>query len=68
MVVSNWSMAAGDAGVHNPLFFHENRMLLDDAKQLVDGIVGAMCAGAVDEDVASRPPAATMGLKRHPRR
>ncbi|MFI1422593.1 Re/Si-specific NAD(P)(+) transhydrogenase subunit beta [Streptomyces sp. NPDC020731] len=43
VVVFKRSMAAGYAGVQNPLFFRENsRMLFGDAKTRVDEIVGAL--------------------------
>lgn len=43
VVVMKRSMATGYAGVQNPLFFHENTvMLFGDAKASVDGILAAL--------------------------
>jgi NAD(P) transhydrogenase subunit beta len=43
VIVFKRSMAAGYAGVQNPLFFRENsRMLFGDAKSKVEDIVRAL--------------------------
>jgi NAD(P) transhydrogenase subunit beta len=46
VVVLKRGMAAGYAGVENPLFFHENcRMLFGDARKSMDALVAAVGAG-----------------------
>jgi len=43
VVVLKRSRGAGYAGVDNPLFYHENaRMLLGDAKQTMDNLLGRL--------------------------
>ena len=54
VVVFKRSMAAGYAGVQNPLFFRENcRMLFGDAKERVDEIVRALAAAPPESGSAS---------------
>jgi NAD(P) transhydrogenase subunit beta len=43
VIVSKRSMAAGYAGIENPLFYKENtRMLYGDAKKTVDALVQSL--------------------------
>jgi NAD(P) transhydrogenase subunit beta len=50
VVVFKRGMAAGYAGVENPLFFHEHcRMLFGDAKKSMDGLVQAVRAQVAKE-------------------
>jgi NAD(P) transhydrogenase subunit beta len=58
VVVFKRSMAAGYAGVRNPLFFRENsRMLFGDAKQRVEDILRGL-------DTTDAPAPATVGTAR----
>ena len=42
-IVMKRSMASGDAGIDNPLFYKENnRMLFGDAKKMLDEVLAAL--------------------------